>query len=235
MKMNASLLASALLSGSVAAGFAADVTGKVTLDGTPPKEAVIQPLMDDRVCGKMHDGTVTTRFYLVSADKGLGNVFVYVKTGLEGKKFDPVGEEPVIDQVGCLYEPYVSGLMAGQKFKVRNSDPVLHNVHATPKVNTEFNFAQTTKGQENEKVFDKPELKLRLKCDVHPWMFAFVHVVENPFYAVTDKDGNFKISGLPAGKYTLEFIHMKAGTTTKEIEVAGDTKADATLKAPAPQ
>src|SRR2546426_3054134 len=89
----------------------------------------------------------TPRHYVVSKDGGLANVLVYIKSGLEGKKFPTPAEGPVLDQVGCLYEPYVMGVMVNQKFKIKNSDATLHNVHATPKINTEFNFAQPTKEQ----------------------------------------------------------------------------------------
>src|SRR6185503_12752654 len=117
----------------------------------------------------------------------------------------------------------------------KSSDAEMHNVHSTPKVagNQEFNFAQL-KGQVNEKSFDKPEVLVRVKCDVHPWMFAYVGVLEHPYFAVSDKDGNFKISGLPDGKYTVVAYHLKTHGATNEgivksIEVKGDTKQDFTV------
>jgi len=234
MKTIQTLFAAVLTTGSIGACLAADLTGKVTLDGTPPKEVVIDPLMSDRVCGPLHPGApVTTRHYVVSADKGLGDVFVYVKAGLEGKKFEPTGPEPKLNQVGCLYDPYILGVMAGQTFKVVNSDPFMHNVHATPKNNPEFNFAQLSAGAENEKSFANPEVLVRVKCDVHPWMFAYIGVSENPFFAVTDKDGNFKISGLPAGKYTLTAFHRKAGAQDQQVTVGADNQTVSfTLKVP---
>jgi hypothetical protein len=179
-----------------------------------------------------------TRNYVVSADKGLANVWVYVKAGLEGKKLDlPAGPEPVIEQSGCMYEPYMSAMMVGQKFKIRTMDTFLHNVHSlSANPANSFNFAQLSKGQENEKTFGTAELPVTIKCDVHAWMFCYVAVFDHPFFAVTDKDGNFKISGLPAGKYTLEAFHRKAGKAPKEITVGGDAqKVDFTLKVPAPQ
>lgn len=108
---------------------------------------------------------------------------------------------------------------------MRNSDPVLHNVHATPKVNKEFNLAQMAGGKDIERSLDQPEVLVRFKCDVHPWMFAYVGVLPHPYHAVTDKDGKFKIEGVPAGKYTLVAFHRKAHVTedkalTQEITVA---------------
>ena len=116
--------------GSLHLAGAADITGKVTLKGTPKPEI---PIQLDATCGKLQPTPVTTRHYVVSADKGLANVFVYIKQGAQ--KAPATGEGPLLDQVGCMYEPYVMGVVTGQKFKVRNSDALLHNVHATPKVN----------------------------------------------------------------------------------------------------
>ncbi len=117
--------------------------------------------------------------------------------------------------------------MGGISFKVKNSDPILHNVNATPKINKGFNFAQAAKDQVNEKVFDKPELAVKFACNVHPWMVAYVHVLENPFFAVTDEQGAFELpAGLPPGKYDLEVNHLKAGIVKQEIEIAAGKGAD---------
>jgi hypothetical protein len=203
--------------GSLHLAGAADITGKVTLKGTPKPEI---PIQLDATCGKIQPKPVTTRHYVVGADKGLANVFVYIKQGAQ--KTPATGDGPLLDQVGCMYEPYVMGVVTGQKFNIRNSDPILHNVHATPKPgsgNKEFNFAQVSKGAINPKTFDAPEVLVRMKCDVHPWMFAFVGVVDHPYFAVTDKDGNFTIKNVPAGKYTVEAVHQKSGPgKTAEVE-----------------
>ncbi len=199
---------------------AADITGKVTLKGTPPPAAPIPALKADANCGKVAQGDAKSRVYVVGADGGLANTIVYIKKGLEGKTFPVPSDKPLIDQLGCMYEPYVSAVMVGQKFDVKNSDPFMHNVNATPKVNKGFNIAQSTLGQVNERVFDKPELGIRFACNVHPWMIAYVSVLENPFFIVTDDTGKFAISGdLPDGKYTVEAFHQKAGAQTQEIEV----------------
>jgi hypothetical protein len=233
--MKTHLFVALALIGSASSVCAADITGKVVLKGTPPPEITIDMASSpDKTCGAAHSTPVTTRHYLVSKDGGLANVLVYVKSGLEGKTFPAPTTEPVLDQIGCLYEPYVMGVMVNQKFKIKNSDPTMHNVHATPKANKEFNFAQPLKDQMTERSFDKPEVPVRFMCNVHAWMFAYVAVFEHPFFAVTDKDGNFKISGLPNGKYTLQAYHQKTHRdspgVSQEINVTGDTKADFTIE-----
>jgi hypothetical protein len=215
------------------AASAAEITGKIKLKGTPPAEKTV--IEAEAMCGSfMKKKPLTTRHYVVGQESGLGNVFVYIKEGAQPAA--PTGPGPVLDQVDCEYTPYVLGVQTGQKFSIRNSDPILHNVHATPKVNKEFNFAQPLKGQVNERVFDQPEIMVRMKCDVHAWMFAYIGVVNHPYYAVTDKDGNFKISNVPAGKYTLEVVHLKAGRATQDVTLAADDKKalNFELSVPAP-
>jgi hypothetical protein len=220
MKLNRRSLAALALLAALPSISAGDITGKITLKGTPPPE---KELPMDPNCAKLHVGKPKpkTRFYVVGDNNGLADVFVYVKTGLEGKTF-PVSDKPaVLDQVDCEYTPYILGLQTNQKLVVKNSDPVLHNVHPTPTSpgNKESNLAQLPKGKDLDFTFPSEEIFLRFKCDVHPWMFAYVGVVKHPFHAVTDKEGNFKISDLPAGKYTIEAIHRKAGKQTAELTV----------------
>ncbi len=218
--MKQSLIAAAIAA-SAATVLGGDVTGKVTLKGTPPPEKPIAPLMADANCGKAVSGTVTTRHFVVGADHGLGNVFVYVKAGLSGTKFDAPATKTVVDQKGCLYEPYVSGAMAGVAVEITNSDPFLHNVNfmKSDAGNTPFNTAQGPGAKPMERTFQNPEVFVKLQCNVHPWMFGYIGVVGNPFFAVTDKDGKYTIKGLPAGKYTLAFKHLKGGEVTQEVEV----------------
>src|SRR5688572_5310841 len=233
MKLNRRFLGFAALAASLQIISAGDVTGKITLKGTPPPEKEI-PL--DAGCGKLHPtNKPKTRLYVVGAGGELADTFVYVKDGLTGKQFPVPEKAALIDQVGCEYVPYVSGLMVGQKLLVRNSDPLLHNVHPIPVVagNKEKNIAQLPKSKDLEFVFEKEEPFLRFKCDVHPWMFSYVSVLSHPFYSVSGKDGTFKIENLPAGKYTIEASHRKAGKQTMEVEVpaTGAKQVDFTLEA----
>lgn len=214
---------------------AADVVGKVTVKGVPSPE---KPLPLDPSCGNLHKGAKpTTTFFVVGPNKELADVFVHVVKGLEGKTFTPPANNAVLDQVGCVYVPYVVGAQTGQKIEVRNSDPLLHNVHPTPAVsgNKEANKAQLPKAQPLIFSWDNPEIFLRFKCDVHPWMFSYVGLVNHPYYAVTGKDGTFKLAGLPDGKYTIEAYHRKGangGKVTKDIEVkGGNVTADFEIEA----
>ncbi len=198
------------------AGESPVVTGKVVLKGDPPPPRVLQM---DATCGKLHAGPVTTRDYEVGEGGGLANVFVSIKGGLEGLQVEPPAATPLLDQEGCIYKPYVLGVITNQKFTVRNSDAVLHNVHAMPKKNKPFNFAQPIKGQETTRTFTEPEVFIRLMCNVHPWMDAYVAVIEHPFFAITDENGAFQLpDGLPPGTYTIEAIHPKAGAVSQEIK-----------------
>jgi hypothetical protein len=215
---------------------AADLTGKVVLKGTPKAEISIDMAPDPK-CAALHTTPITTRHYMVDKDGGLANVLVFVKSGLTEKNFPTPSEPAVLDQTGCEYSPYVMGVMVNQKIKIKNSDPTLHNVHAVPKpgtANKEFNIAQPVKDMVSEKSFPAPEVPLQLKCDVHPWMLAYVGVFEHPFFAVTDKEGNYKISGLPNGKYTVEAYHQKTHRANpgvpQEIAVDGNKKVDFTIE-----
>jgi hypothetical protein len=204
------LLGAALL-GTVQMASAADITGKVTLKGTPAPEKPLPIDLKEPTCGALHKTVPTTRFYAVGKNGELADVFIHLKDGLTGKTIPVLTEPAVLDQVKCEYVPYVSGLQTKQKLLVKNSDPFMHNVHPTPTVagNKESNKAQMANSKPFEYVFEAPEVFLRFKCDVHPWMFSYVGVLNHPFFAVTDAEGNFKIANVPPGDYTVEAIHRK--------------------------
>jgi len=199
---------------------AGDITGTITLKGTPPAEKAITPLKEDPNCGKLHTSTPTTRFYSVGERGGLADVVVSVQD-ITGKSTGASAAPVVMDQKGCEYIPQILAVQTGQKLVIKNSDPVLHNVHTQPTVagNKEDNKAQMAGSPDMTMTFDKPEKFVKFKCDVHPWMFAWVSVFDNPYYAVSGKDGTFKIANVPPGKYKIEATHRKAGTVTQEVEV----------------
>ena len=214
---------------------AGDITGTITLKGTPPKERDITPLKDDPTCGKLHSEMPTTHFYVVGPKGELADVIVSIQ-GAPAQSSGASAQPAVLDQRGCEYVPQILAVQTGQKIVVKNSDPVLHNVHDLPNPdsgNAEKNNAQMPNGPDLTFTFDKPEDFLKFKCDVHPWMFAWVSIFNHPFFAVSAKDGTFKISNVPPGKYTIKAAHRKAGAVTQEVEVkeGAPAKVDLTLEA----
>jgi len=198
----------------------ADIIGTITLKGTPPPEVPYTPLMDNPDCAAMYKTAPTTHFYVVGPKGELADVVVSLK-GVTGKSTGP-GQPPVLlDQKGCLYTPQILAIQTGQKLTVRNSDNCIHNVHCTPKVagNDEHNDAQMPGGADLTYTFAKPEMFITFKCDVHPWMFAWVSVFDSPYYSISGPDGKFVIKNVPPGKYTVEANHRKLGVQTQDVEV----------------
>lgn len=204
-----------------AAGTAA-VSGTVTYaDGDPDTPIRMDA---DPVCQSLHADPVHTQKIVTDDQDHLANVFVYVKEGLQGKSFPAPSESKVLDQKGCQYQPHVSGIQVGQKLVIRNSDPTLHNIHALPQSNEEFNQGQPFEGMESERTFSQVEVMVPFKCDVHPWMRSYMGVLDHPFYAVSSESGGFTIDELPAGTYTLEAWHEELGTKTQSVTVGdGET------------
>ena len=229
------LIVPALVAGLQAAS-AADITGTITLSGTPPEEKVIDAIGSNADCSKLHTDPVKTQFYVVGPKKELGDVVVYLK-GVTGKSTGETAAPLVLDQHGCEYIPYVAAVQTGQKIMVKNSDPLFHNVDVIPAADGNKskakNAAQGPGAPDVTISFPAEESFLRFKCDVHPWMFAYVTVVDSPYFAVTAKDGTFKIANVPPGKYTVEAAHRKAGKVDKEIEVKdGNVSLDITMEVP---
>jgi len=209
----------------------ATVKGSVKFEGTAPAPEKID-MAADPVCHEKHkDAPQMKEDLVVNANGTLKNVFVHVKKGLpEDKKWDPPADPVVFDQVGCHYVPHVFGIMVGQTWRIRNSDPTLHNVHSLPKKNTQFNQAMPDKCPDINQKFRNPEMSVTVKCDVHPWMGAVAYVMKHPFFAVSDDKGEFTIKDLPAGTYTLEAIHEKLGTSEPvEVKVADGESKDVTF------
>ena len=233
MKTSKCLLTSLLAAAGTAlatpvSAHAADIYGTITLKGTPPSELNIAPLKNDANCGPLHREMPTTHFYVVGPAGGLGGVVVALK-GIRGKSTGSTAAPLVIDQKGCEYLPYISACQTGQKIIVKNLDPVLHNVHATPDVkgNLEENRAQMPNGPDLMFTFNAPEEFLRFKCDVHPWMFAYVSVFDHPYFSLSAKDGSYRIHNVPPGQYTVTAMHRKEGTLDKKVEVKDqDVKLD---------
>ena len=206
---------------------AGDVKGVVSFDGAAPANVVIK-MNADPVCVKANKDPQSQETYAVTDGK-LANVFVYVKDGLGSYVFDAPSETAKIDQHDCRYHPHVFGMRVGQALEIVNSDPTLHNIHALPKGNAEFNTGQPIQGMTTKHTFDKPEVMVPFKCDVHGWMNAYVGVMSHPYYAVTDKDGKFELKSLPPGTYTIEAWHEKFGTQTASVTLGAKDSKDITF------
>jgi plastocyanin len=203
---------------------ASSVSGTVIFAGNTPN---LKPLsMDaDPACAKKHSKPVPNEMLALGAGNTMGNILVWVSKGLPAGKTFPVPSTPVVlDQNGCVYKPHVMGIMVGQAYKVLNSDGVLHNIHTLPKVNPAFNKGMPPTMKETTTKFDKPEEVFHIKCDVHPWMSAYMAVFTHPFFSVTGTDGKFSISGLDAGTYTITAWHEKLGTQTASVTVGANDK-----------
>ena len=223
-----------ILSSVLTFSFAGDIHGKITFDGKAPKMKSLR--MDaDPVCVANNEVAPRKEWLILDENNGLKNVLVFVKESPSGGSLEGdlnlVEKHAVIDQKGCVYVPHVLGVMVGQKLDILNSDGTLHNIHALPKVNKEFNKAMPRSKKQMTVQFDKSEAPFKVKCDVHPWMGAFIGVFDHPYFAVTGDDGSYVISGLEPGDYVIEAWHEKLGSQTANVTV-GDSSANFTFKKP---
>lgn len=194
------------------------ITGHVTFEGPVPEN---KKLTLPAGCGNKSGTEARSNEVLVKNGR-LENVLITVKNPVRKKGDEKIPPEALIlDQRGCMYHPRVAAARVGQEVTFVNSDAIFHNVRSVTKENEKFNVAMPKKNQKMTKIFKKPEMFLQAKCSVHPWMGAYVAVMDHPYYAVTDSTGTFRLSELPPGKYTLEAWHEVFGTQTKEIEITG--------------
>jgi plastocyanin len=201
------------------------VSGSVKFVGTPPPRAEIV----NQPCHAGAETPLKDETVVVNANGTLANVFVYLVGDAappsDGSRNDPA----VLDQVSCRYVPHAVGVQVGQTLKVKSSDPTVHNVHYSPQQNRPANFGMTSAGSERPVTFDKPEF-IRVKCDVHPWMTAYVGVFDNPFFAVSNEgEGRFEIPRVPAGRYRLIAWHEQYGPVEQAVDVKDNEKVDLTV------
>jgi plastocyanin/predicted small lipoprotein YifL len=219
------------------------ISGKVVFTGAPPELEALN-MTSDAACAAAGD---TKPDVIVINNGRLKNVFVYVKgAGVDEYRF-PIGEPVTLDQKNCRYVPHVLGVQAGQIVRITNSDQTNHNVHPTPKRNDGFNLSQVQGDAPIEHVFNHQEVMIPVQCNQHNWMRANLGVLDHPFFAVSDEDGNFTIRNVPPGDYTLVFWHEVFGEQSQSIKVtarstvtqdavykAGDTAKPATFLRAAP-
>ena len=181
-------------------------------------------LVSHPFCAAKWKGKAFRKQSVVHNENGtLRYIFVHIKSGLPDKKWDVPNEPVVLAQVNCRYEPHVFGVMAGQTIEIRNSDGTAHNIHAVPKANTGFNKSQPHANMKMNRSFKNPEMEIKVKCDVHPWMQCWIHVLKHPFHDTTGKDGSFEIKtdGLPDGGYELEALSEYFKPQTAKIKIEG--------------
>jgi plastocyanin len=200
-------------------GNEASLIGAILVSGELPKRYKYD-MSADPVCERLNRPPALTNDVL-TANQGLLNVFVYVKSGgpLDFYRFEVPEAEIVLERKQCQFVPHVVGVRAGQRISFVTSDPTQHNTHPTPKLNQEWNQTQAPGSEPIVKTFTRPEQFIRVKCNQHPWEQAFVGVFAHPFFAVNDHLGNYDIRGLPPGTYKLVAWHERLGEQEMEITV----------------
>jgi hypothetical protein len=202
----------------------ASVKGHIRIVGKLPGNPVIRMGMDP-MCAQLNAGKRPVQeMFAATADGSLANVFVRLQGTLPAS---PVPSQPVvIDQRGCLYTPRVIGARVGQMLEVRNNDELLHNVHSSSARGNSFNFSEPKAGMVQQFKLKDEEIMLRIGCDVHKWMTAYVGVVNNSYFAVSNTAGMYAIDNVPAGTYSLQAWHEQYGTKSQTVRIApGSTSA----------
>ena len=213
----------------VDAATAGVIRGTIHFTGKKPAAKVIS-LDADPQCEKMHAGaTLTDDGVVLGAGGAVGNVFVYLKTGLEGKTFAVPAAAAVMDQKGCWFGPRVLGMQTGQVLQVTNSDPVTHNIHPQPRKSRDWNQSQAPGDAPLRRKFAVPEVMIPVKCNVHNWMHAWIGVVDHPYFAVTGTDGTFEIRNVPPGNYTVAVWQETLGSDEQAVTLAASAKSELTF------
>jgi plastocyanin len=218
------LVVSAVLLGScwvskVYAQASSSIKGVVKFQGSTPKGTPIDMSVDP-YCKKMHPGMVFTEDVVVAAGGALANALVFVSDGLGDRTFAAPGAPVVLEQKGCNYTPHIVAMQTNQKLDVVNDDDTTHNIHPLPNNNREWNKTQPH-GVPIEESFAREEVPITVKCNIHPWMRGYIAVFHHPFFAITNKSGEFEIKDLPPGTYTIKVWQEKLGTLTQSVTVGG--------------
>jgi len=198
------------------------IKGKVTYTGSVPTRKII-PTKDQEVCGGIREVPQV----LVGAGGGVLDAIVYLKEVPKGKRWDKPKKTPTINNRKCNFEPHVQVMPAGMNLAILNSDPVLHNTHGFLIKATVFNVAMPKQGMRVERPIRKPGI-VRVECDAHGWMLAWIYAADNPYYAVTDKDGTFSIPAVPPGEYTMVVWQEHTGS----MEMSVIVKSNETVTVP---
>lgn len=207
---------------------AGSVSGTIRFNGKTPTPIVID-MAQDPACNEASKTPNMTEQYVVHEGQ-LANVFVYVKDGLGNRIYVPTKTPVVLDQKGCRYIPHVIGAMVGQPVEFRNSDRTMHNIHIVPPGSDDssgLDISQAAMAGTRQHIFRNAGLMIPVRCNNHPWMEAFLNVVKNPFFAVSNIDGTYEIQGLPPGTYTLVAVHEKLGIQSQQITIQSHQASNA--------
>ncbi len=202
---------------------AGSVSGTILYKGKKPAAKLVD-MSEDPACVQAHSGKAYDESLVVGSKGTLGNAFIYVKSGLEGKTFAIPTTPVTIDQGGCWFRPRVLGIQTNQTLQVTNSDPVTHNIHPMAQINREWNHSQGPGDAPLNRKFQKQEIMVKVKCNIHSWMHAYIGVVDSPYFAVSKDDGSFEIPNLPPGTYTLAVWQENLGTQQQQITIAPHTR-----------
>lgn len=197
------------------------IQGKVLLAGAVPVQGKVAVTIDQYLCGTEKDANDL----IVSPRREIANAVAWLENAPPDAAWPAGAEKAAIDQKGCVFVPRVVIVPAGGSVDFLNNDRLLHNIHATPKLNVSFNRTQP-KDRTIAVTFAKPEI-VRIDCDLHSWMTAWVVVAAHPYYAVTKGDGQFVFDNLPPGPYRLQVWHERLGTVPVDVTVPG--KGNATV------
>ncbi|MGH8006642.1 MAG: hypothetical protein ACREQ3_06500 [Candidatus Binatia bacterium] len=194
------------------------ISGQVRFEGPIPEQTTVQ-LGGWSECAAQHPGGLPKAGDILVNNGMLQNAAVYVKEGLGDRVF-AVPEEPVvIDQKGCVFLPRIAGARVDQPLRFLNSDPMAHNVHGLPQNARQWNFSLSVKGSARTMTVNKPETPIEIKCDIHPWMKAYLGVFDHPYFALSTADGRFTLKDLPPGEYTIEAWHERLGTRSQKVSL----------------
>ena len=202
----------------VDAATAGSISGSVQLDGAAPKMKTIN-MAAEPSCAKEHSTPATSQEAIVGKNGALKNVVVYLQGDFSKFKFDTQQSPATITQKGCMYDPHVVVMETGQGFQVINADPVTHNIHPLPKDNREWNESQPPGAAPINQTFAHEEIAIPVKCNIHPWMKAYIAVFNHPYFAVTKEDGSFNLKNVPPGNYTLVAWHELYGTSMQPVTI----------------
>ena len=217
------MAAAACLPGLALAG---SIHGRVVLAGAPPQPKKLGVTIDQYLCGHEKDANDL----IVSAHNEIANAVVWLENAPPGAAWPAGAEKVEVDQRGCVFIPRVAVVPAGGTVDFLNNDRLLHNLHATPKLNVAFNRTQP-KSRTIPITFAKPEI-VHIECDLHSWMTAWVVVAAHPYYAVTKGDGQFAFDKLPAGTYRLKIWQEKLGTVPATVTVKETGETPLTVEMP---